>query len=353
MSSLKDLEAAFESELNLASCRLEALGWIKIAVEKVTALGFPVEVNPTVYSVGELVDVTFQLDAFDSKIEATFIADEAAPDFTVVDDFIGVLEDSVDVAVPLSSVQADVPAFVPDTPEEEAAKDAQPDPDLLPSPIDGPLPAKPQAAPSAVKPGYHDRYADLKPGKAPLTDEDVATIRRMSAEKAESGAIAEALGRDPRGFYHIINRVMASAPPKQVPAKGVPQAVFHSASAVPVAEVAATVPVPAAPLQETRIRNAVDAPPLGSLNDAEKRLDARLDAIGNKGKFADPADDLFLVENLAKGIKLAHVAADLAIDVGVCKQRFEMLVPTKSPQEQAEVAKALRRRAIAARARAA
>jgi hypothetical protein len=347
MSSLKDLETAFEAELTLASCRLEALGLIKDAVDKVAALGFRVDMNPSCSPRGELVDLTFWLDAFDSKIEAEFIADEAAPDFTVVEDFIG--------GAAVGDVHFPLP--ICETKNEHASdavlKDAQPDPDLLPSPLDEPLPAKPKAAPHVVKPGYHDRYADLKPGKAPLTDEDVATIRRMSAEKAESGAIAEALGRDPRGFYHIINRVMASAPPKQVPAKGVPQAVVHSASAVPVAEVAATVPVPAAPLQETRIRNAVDAPPLGSLNDAEKRLDARLDAIGNKGKFADPADDLFLVENLAKGIKLAHVAADLAIDVGVCKQRFEMLVPTKSPQEQAEVAKALRRRAIAARARAA
>jgi hypothetical protein len=352
MSSLKDLEATFEAELTLASCRLEALGLIKDVVAKVAALGFRVDMNPSCSPRGELVDLTYWLDAFDSRGGCDVHCDEAAPDFTVVEDFIG------GSAVGVNST----PDYIPfkgakgvriSGPEQEAAKDAQPDPDPVPAPVADPAPAKPQAAPSAIKPDYHSRYADLKPASAPLSDEDRATIREMSKDKASSGAIAAALGRDPRGFYHIIHRVMATAAPKQVPVKGVPQAVVPSASAVPVAEVAATVPAAAAPLQETMVGNAVDAPPLGSLSDAEKRLDARLNAIGNKGKFSDPADDLFLVENLAKGIKLAHIAADLAIDVGVLKQRFEALVPTKSPQEQAEVAKALRRRAIAARARAA
>lgn len=347
MSSLKDLEAAAEADLNLASCRLEALGLIKEAVGKVTALGFRVEVNRLGFSDSELLDLTFWLDDLDGPVEAKFIADDAAPDFTVVEDFIG------------GAAVGDVyfPLPICETKNEHACdavlKEAQPDPYPVPASVADPALAETQAAPSAVKPDYHSRYADLKPASAPLSDEDRATIREMSKDKASSGAIAAALGRDPRGFYHIIHRVMATAAPKQVPVKGVPQAVAPSASAVPVAEVAATVPAAAAPLQETKVGNAVDAPPLGSLSDAEKRLDARLNAIGNKGKFSDPADDLFLVENLAKGIKLAHIAADLAIDVGVLKQRFEALVPTKSPQEQAEVAKALRRRAIAARARAA
>jgi hypothetical protein len=207
--------------------------------------------------------------------------------------------------------------------------------------------------PSPPKTDYRSRYAGLKTKADPLTEDDRATILRLHRAGESSGAIAAALGRDPRGFYHQINSVVADATPTPVPAEVAPTATVPSAPAVPVSEVAASVPAKSAPSQETRIANAVDAPPPGKMTDADKRLDARLDALGNKGRWADPADDLFLVEQLAKGAKLAVVALELDIDAKVCKMRFDELVPTKSPEEQAAVVRALRRRAVAARARAA
>ena len=103
-------------------------------------------------------------------------------------------------------------------------------------------------------------------------------------------------------------------------------------------------------MQETPLPVIPDAPKFGELTSAEKRIEARLDAIGNKGKWSDPADDVFLLTELAKGVKLGAVAIDLGIDAAACRVRFDLLCPEKTAAEQAMVVKALRQRAIAARA---
>jgi hypothetical protein len=376
MLTLKDLEAAFAADLLLAHRRLQALSVIARAVKDVTDLGFSVKTEAfPLADGGGILSPVFCLDAFASPVVAEVTADSEPPDPLILaaaiadfmgasgadadvivvedwpDDTAGVAEAGIDAA--LDEVQAG-----PDDAGSAAAAVVAPDlppvaPEPLPDAADPALVASVAVTPSDAKPDYHARYAGLKTKADPLTDEDRATILRMHRAGESSGAIAAALGRDPRGFYHQINTVVADATPTPVPAEVAPTAAVTLAPAVPVAEVAASVPATRAPLQETPVVNMVDAPPPGGLTSAEQRLDARLEALGNKGRFADPADDLFLVEELAKGGKLAVVALELDMDARLCKMRFDALVPTKSPDEQAAVVRALRRRAVAARARAA
>ncbi len=356
MLTLKDLEAAFEADLLLAGARLNALSVIERAVRDVTDLGFSVKMEafPLGHG-GGILSPVFCLDEFAKPVVAEVIEDGAEPDPAEIEAALR------EVMVSFGSVEDLTIETVVDPID---LLDVMPEPPALDPVVEavGPMgevtvaevavPPNDRAS-TDPKPDYHSRYAGLKTKADPLTDDDRATILRMHRAGESSGAIAAALGRDPRGFYHQINSVVVDATPTPVPAEVAPTAAVPSAPAVPVAEVAASVPAKSAPSQETRIANAVDAPPPGKMTDADKRLDARLDALGNKGKWADAADDLFLVEQLAKGLKLAHVAADLAIELSACKARFELLVPTKTTEEQAQVAKALRRRAVAARARAA
>jgi hypothetical protein len=353
MLTLKDLEAAFEADLLLAGARLNALSVIERAVKDVTDLGFRVEIEA--YPLGDgggILSPAFCLDAFASPVVAEVIEDGAEPDPAEIEaavrEFMGAFGTVEDL-----TIETDEPVDLMDATPEPPAVDPIVEAVAQMGGLTDAEAADMPTMPSPPKTDYRSRYAGLTAAKAPLSAEDRATILRMHKLGESSGAIAAALGRDPRGFYHQINTVVIQATPFPVPAEGAPTAAVSSASAVPVAEVAASVPAKAAPSQEARIANAVDAPPPGKMSDADKRLDAHLEALGNKGKWSDPADDLFLVEELSKGAKLAVVALELDIDADVCRKRFDALVPTKTAEEQAAVVKALRRRAVAARARAA
>lgn len=361
MLTLEDLEAAFDADLNLATARKAALAAIAAAVREVTALGFAVKIESfRMGNGGGLVQPVFCLDEYPGPVMLAEVIEFTGTDLAEIDATIRefIREES---SAPADSPGDGLTFLFSGTFEDHEDKDPAPEPDLAPPPpaaVTAPVfaPAKPSARVSEAKTDYHSRYAGLKPGTDPLSPEDRATIIRLHASGANSGRIAAVLGRDPRGFYHRINEVVGgdlNTPAAQVPAEAAPTAGVPSAPAAPVAEVAASVPAESAPSQETGIVNPVDAPPPGRMTDADKRLDARLDALGNKGKWADPADDLYLVEELAKGARLAVVALELNIDAKVCKMRFDELVPTKSPDEQAAVVKALRRRAVAARSRAA
>lgn len=275
MSSLKELETAFEADLLLAGARLEALALIGNVMKDVADLGFRVELAPSVGPVASRVDVTFWIDVLDAD-DREMVTDPnmTSPDeWTVVD-----MEQDLVVGVDAETVTPDLIPLM--GARKVHVSDPVPDPVPVASPVEPAAVEVPVAVPPAAKPDYQSRYAGLKPGSDPLSDEDRATILRMSKDGATSGEIAAALGRDPRGFYHVINKTVHQADAEQVleskpaPVEAAPVAVQPVAPVVNIA--------PAPPFQG-------DNP--DKMTASEARIAARLDALGNKGRWSDPADD--------------------------------------------------------------
>jgi hypothetical protein len=184
-----------------------------------------------------------------------------------------------------------------------------------------------------------DPYAGMIPASHPLTDEDRATILRMWDANETQGAIAKALNRDPRGFYHQVKRVL-NARSEELRAQLQREAT--SAPAMQTVHEFAPTDQPTA--------NAVDAPPLGAtLSGAEH---ARLDRLRPWGGWTAKMD-LALVAGLTRGSKLAEVALDIGFDAAACKKRYAELVPDRTVEQQAAVLKALTERAAAATRRVA
>ena len=200
-----------------------------------------------------------------------------------------------------------------DPPVEVAGAEAEPEADPAPEPEPVAEPAPLSDATEAPKPDV-----PLIAASAPLSDGERTVVVRMIGEGAASGAIAAALGRDPRGFYHQVDRI----------ARDLEKVAFAAAL-------------------DTGCVNLAPAPPLGAslgLSVAERAVHQRLDRLGNPGLWTVEAD-LELLEGLARGAKLGVVAREIEIDVDACKARVAALVPHPSPEEQAQVLKALRQRA--------
>lgn len=163
-------------------------------------------------------------------------------------------------------------------------------------------------------------WAGHLPAKWPLTAAERHLADRMMDDNAGASAIAAALGRDPRGFYHILNKLPRAVPPKPAPAPKPP---------VPARVADATDP----------IGNLPSAP--ASMADADARVAQRIRHLARPAGWSWQ-DDLALVEGLSAGRKLADLAPDLAREVPMLRTRYAQLCPAGGIEEQMQVLRALR-----------
>lgn len=85
------------------------------------------------------------------------------------------------------------------------------------------------------------------------------------------------------------------------------------------------------------------SPAFGASLDRLAAVEKHLDRCADDG-WTD-ADDLHLVRALARGDKASHIATDLAIEPEAIIQRFRRLCPDPTPERQADLIRALSRRA--------
>jgi hypothetical protein len=180
-----------------------------------------------------------------------------------------------------------------------------------------------------------------------FTPGEDSRMLQMADEGATYAEIGAALGRSEASISVRLVRVRKGQRPKSVAKVTLTPPVRAEVVVSPDLERRPAEPAPVLSIDGPNVpATIVEAPPFEppSAGRAALELDARLDALGNKGKWSDIADDLALVEGLTKGEKLAQIAIDLGIDAAVCKFRFAQLVPVPGIKEQADVIAALRRR---------
>jgi len=167
----------------------------------------------------------------------------------------------------------------------------------------------------------------------PWTDEEDARAIEMKRDGMSARKIAEALGRPVQGTCFRLSKVLQDR--IKQPAKS------------PAAKSPAAIPAEPQTKADTPKGAAVAAPQFDPTTPLWfRQLDAVLTAIGYKTPWT-PALDLELVEELARGRRVAEVAADMKIDAAAVKARWFALTPDGRPTitEQEQLLKVLRHRA--------
>ena len=167
----------------------------------------------------------------------------------------------------------------------------------------------------------------------PWTDEEDARAIEMKRDGMSARKIAEALGRPVQGTCFRLSKVLQDR--IKQPAKS------------PTAKSPAAIPAEPQTKGDTPKGAAVAAPQFDPTTPLWfRQLDAVLTAIGYKTPWT-PALDLELVEELARGRRVAEVAADMKIDAAAVKARWFALTPDGRPTitEQEQLLKVLRHRA--------
>lgn len=161
-----------------------------------------------------------------------------------------------------------------------------------------------------------------------LDDVEVLTVITMHERGANSGEIAKALGRDPRGFHHKVKAVIVENEAEAVQPDPHPSA--HEPQPVAVAELV----VEPATSSCAPVR-------YGDLTPSQR---IELDRLFNLPRN-DPFDlltDIQIVQALGRGQKLAELALDLGIDAALIKARFALLCPEPTIEKQATVIRLLK-----------